>query len=184
MKQSLFVATVFFALVAGMLIGYYCNSASISINSPKICLNGSADAIISPGADVKLISAMDSAKESIHIILFEFSFSGLKEALVNAREREVSIKLILDPKVDQNLDTADFLKGKGIEVRWSSKQFVYTHAKTAIIDGKRAIIGSINWSRNAMTKNREIGVIIDNERLAGELEEVFWQDWNDATDVK
>ncbi|MEK6954770.1 MAG: phospholipase D-like domain-containing protein [Candidatus Micrarchaeota archaeon] len=143
-----------------------------------------ASAIISPGAGDEMVAIMDNAKSSIHIILFEFSYPDLKEALVHAAQRGVDVKLILDPKVSQNLDTAKFLKAKGIDVKWSSSKFNYNHAKTAILDGRKVLTGSINWSRNAMTRNREIGVLVEDLAVASELEGVFWQDWNDASEVK
>lgn len=178
---------IFLALISGVLAGYaFSNSPHLQLiptSSNSACIDANVQSVISPGADAKIISLMDSAKVSIHITLFEFSFSDLKEALVNAADRGVSVKLILDPKVDQNLDTADFLKSKGIVVRWSPKKFNYSHAKTAIIDGKTVLTGSINWSRNAMTRNREIGVIIEDDALATELEGIFEQDWLDGTKV-
>ncbi len=175
-------------LSAGLVIGFAL-SAILGIDSCKLteaaaCLNGTAENIISPGAGDKVIGAIDSAKESIHITLYEFSYSGLKEALVRAARRGVDVKLILEPKVDQNLDTADFLKGKGIQVRWASQKFNNSHAKAAIIDGRHILVGSLNWSRNAMERNREIGVLIENERMAGELEAVFELDWGEAQEVK
>ncbi|MFH0971605.1 MAG: phospholipase D-like domain-containing protein [Candidatus Micrarchaeota archaeon] len=180
--------TFFLALVIGAIIGYSAygalNPAPCGIPASAYCLNGLAENLISPGAKQDMLAAINSAEKSIHIILYEFSYSDLKEALVNARKRGVEVKLILEPKVDQNLDTADFLKSKGIEVKWASSKFNNSHAKTAIIDGKRVITGSLNWSRNAMERNREIGAIIDNERMAQELENVFESDWSNGSEVK
>ncbi len=176
------------ALIVGLVAGYFAygivNPNVCAFSSSAFCVNGMVEEIVSPGAEEKLINAIESAEESIHIILFQFSYPELKEALVLAEERGVEVKIILDPAVDSNLDTAEFLKSKGVEVRWSSPKFTYSHAKTAIIDGRRVITGSLNWSRNAMLKNREIGVLIENEELARELEKVFEGDWREGLEVK
>ncbi|MFH1257480.1 MAG: phospholipase D-like domain-containing protein [Candidatus Micrarchaeota archaeon] len=177
-----------FAAIVGALLGFWLcvsvNGHQLPVFAQDNCLSGSVEAVISPGADGKMIPLIESAERSIHITLFEFSYSNLKEALVKAAARGVEVKLILDPKVGQNLDTADFLSGKGIIVRWSSPKFNYTHAKTAIIDRKKVLTGSINWSRNAMQRNREIGVIVENAELAGELEKVFESDWSNGSEAK
>ncbi|MFH1750196.1 MAG: phospholipase D-like domain-containing protein [Candidatus Micrarchaeota archaeon] len=173
-------------ILLGVAVGYTINwQPDIGIFENKDrALGCSADAIISPGAGGRMVSIIGSAESTIHIILFEFSYPDLKEALVNAVARGVEVKLLLDPKVSQNLDTAEFLKGKGVQVRWSSPRFNYTHAKTAIIDGRKVLAGSINWSRNAMTRNREIGVLVEDAQLAQELEGVFLQDWREGLEVR
>ncbi|HLC47972.1 MAG TPA: phospholipase D-like domain-containing protein [Candidatus Norongarragalinales archaeon] len=173
-------------LLAGLLIGYNAPQPKYDLN-PQFAQPGcsvSAESIISPGAGDKMVSIIDSARSSIHIILFEFSYPDLKEALVHAAQRGVEVRLILDPKVDQNLDTADFLKSRGIKIRWSSPKFNYSHAKTAIIDGRKVLTGSLNWSRNAMVRNREIGVLVEAEGVALELEAIFEQDWVNGGEVK
>ncbi|MBI5224877.1 hypothetical protein HY989_03325 [Candidatus Micrarchaeota archaeon] len=169
-------------LLVGLIIGYFV--FPIANSKETSCLNGQADAIVSPGAANQLLHAINSAKISLHIILYEFSYPDLKEALINAKRRGVDVKIILEPKVDRNLNTATFLASKGIAVRWASPKFNNSHAKTAIIDGKIVLIGSLNWSRNAMERNREIGVILESQKIADELEKVFESDWEGGLEVK
>jgi len=158
---------------------------TISDLQPKqnaICLNESVQALISPPVADEMIAAIDSAESTIDIMLYQFSYSGLKNALVRAVERGVKVRIILEPRVDSNFPTAEFLASKGIEVKWASKKFANTHAKAAIIDGKRVIAGSINWSNHAMFENREIGVLVESAALAGQLLDVFEGDWAAASD--
>ncbi len=140
--------------------------------------------VFSPGADAVLVPLIASAQESIHAELYQFSFPELREAMAAAAARGVDVKIILDPTVDSNLDTAEFLKARGVQVRWGSQEYRYTHAKTAVVDGRKVVVGSINWSGNAMRNNREAGVVIEGGQTAREFEAVFAEDWGKASDVK
>ncbi|MFH0922435.1 MAG: phospholipase D-like domain-containing protein [Candidatus Micrarchaeota archaeon] len=150
--------------------------------SQAICLDESVQALISPPVADEMVAAIDSAQYTIDIMLYQFSYSGLKTALANAEERGVRVRIILEPRVDSNFPTAEFLDSKGVEVKWASKKFANTHAKVAIVDGKRIIVGSINWSQHAMFQNREIGVLIESEELANQLLQVFEADWDIASE--
>lgn len=177
------ILILFGGLLGYAICGYFEGLADASNGSlpDDFCF---AQPIISPGAGPEMVAAIGSAKSSIHIMLFEFSYPDLKEALVLAARKGVLVRLLLDPKVSQNLDTASFLKSKGVEVKWSPPIFNHYHAKTAIIDGKKVLTGSINWSRNAMKRNREMGVLLEYLPVAEELERIFSQDWREGLDVK
>jgi phosphatidylserine/phosphatidylglycerophosphate/cardiolipin synthase-like enzyme len=144
----------------------------------------SVQSVFSPGADAVLVPLMQSATQSIHAELYQFSYPDLREALADAARRGVDVKVILDPTVNSNLDTAAFLKSRGVQVRWSSPEFTYTHAKSAVIDGRKVAVGSINWSGNAMRNNREAEVVVESARTAAEFEAVFAGDWLKASEVK
>ncbi|MFH1200184.1 MAG: phospholipase D family protein [Candidatus Micrarchaeota archaeon] len=175
----LWLAVLLLGFASGFLLA---NSGQIAqaycVDSARI------QPVFSPGADAALVPAIASAQKSLHIELYQFSFPALREALVGAAARGVEVKIILDPTVDSNLDTAQFLKARGVSVRWSGRNFRLTHSKTATIDAKRVIVGSINWSGAAMEKNREAAVIIDDASVAAEFERVFSLDWESATGAK
>ena len=46
-----------------------------------------------------------------------------------------------------------------------------------LIDGKTLLVGSINFSNNALNTNREAGVIIQNQNVIEDFKNVFEQDW-------
>jgi len=148
------------------------------------CVNGSIQAIISPPAEKQMTAAVSSARQTLDVMLFQFSSSAMKEAVANALGNGARVRMILEPRVDANLETARFLKEKGAEVRWATTDFAYTHAKLAIIDGTKVLVGSINWSKNALTANREAEILVDDSALAKEFMVVFEKDWAEATPVK
>ncbi len=50
------------------------------------------------------------------------------------------------------------------------------HAKTFVLDQNRSFVGSINLDSRSMTLNTEIGVLIDNRDINGQLHKLF-EDW-------
>lgn len=49
----------------------------------------------------------------------------------------------------------------------------YSHDKMLIIDGKYLMIGSMNFSDNALDSNREIGIILTDPKLIQQVEKEF-----------
>jgi len=47
------------------------------------------------------------------------------------------------------------------------------------VDGNKTLVASINWVRNSVTQNREVGVIIENTEVADYFTKIFYWDWNE-----
>jgi hypothetical protein len=52
------------------------------------------------------------------------------------------------------------------------------HNKGVIIDQQSVLISSINWGSSALTRNREMGVLIHSQEVAEPYIESWYQDWN------
>lgn len=177
---------VFFVGVAGFLAGVFLTLLTISITfsaQPVFCLNGFVQPVFSPGAEDEILSLISSTNSSLDLMLYQFSYSGLKQALVSAAARGARVRLILDPKINANLETASFLSKKGVQVKWGSQEFVYTHAKLAIVDARCVLVGSINWSRHALFFNREAAIILCDSSAVNRFQKVFEDDWQAASPV-
>ncbi len=157
------------AAVAGVLALLFAPSCN--------CLNGSAKAIFSPNADAEIRELLYSAQESIDAELYQFSNPELKAALVDAVARGVSVRLIMESRVESNYETASFLSGKGISIKWGSLEYTNTHSKYCVVDGEKVLVGSTNWSNRAMTSNREAAVIISDAEIADDFSTAFEEDW-------
>jgi phosphatidylserine/phosphatidylglycerophosphate/cardiolipin synthase-like enzyme len=163
----------------GIFIGlWFSPSARVSIQETGAAV---IESVFSPGSEPRLVSFVNSAQRSIDVELYQFSNSALKAALVKAVQRGVVVRLILEPKVDTNLETAEFLAQRGVAVRWASQKFANTHAKSAVVDSDCVLVGSINWSQRGVDDNREAAVIACGGLSAQEFERVFEGDWNQAT---
>jgi phosphatidylserine/phosphatidylglycerophosphate/cardiolipin synthase-like enzyme len=116
----------------------------------------------------------------------------------NARERLVDFiraarkeLLIYDPQITDDamlrLITERIKAGVDVkiigtvEAKWNIKFEKYVakrlHIRAMIRDGKRAFIGSQSLRRLELEKRREVGVIITDEKVIGEMRAVFEHDW-------
>jgi phosphatidylserine/phosphatidylglycerophosphate/cardiolipin synthase-like enzyme len=51
------------------------------------------------------------------------------------------------------------------------------HNKGMVVDGRKTLISSINWTENSMKNNREAAVIVDNAHVARYYQNLFDVDW-------
>lgn len=162
--------------------------------------------IISPDTTLlkenSIIKLLNSAKKSIYIeqIICKLDWSNEKkplenlylQAVIDAARRGCEVKILLDSRyVNMSNDTDNYdvvnyinnlakkeglknLKAKLIYLGNLSK----LHSKGLIVDDNKTLISSINWGRGSVIKNREVGVIVENEDVAKYFKDVFFYDWN------
>ncbi|HST23581.1 MAG TPA: phospholipase D-like domain-containing protein [Blastocatellia bacterium] len=70
------------------------------------------------------------------------------------------------------------LKRRGIDVDHQVRILANTHTKGIIVDGKRVLVGSHNWSSSGVTLNRDASLIFDDEEAAQYYSEAFELDWD------
>ncbi|MFA6036240.1 MAG: phospholipase D-like domain-containing protein [Candidatus Micrarchaeia archaeon] len=134
--------------------------------------------IFSPNGEDEILSSISSSTSSLDVEMYLFSYQKLADALIDAKARGVAVRVLLEPTLENNpnLQMAEYLRAGGIEVRWAIPSRT-NHAKFAIIDGKRVLVGSHNWSYSAMNRNREASVLVQDAETVREFESVFEQDW-------
>jgi phosphatidylserine/phosphatidylglycerophosphate/cardiolipin synthase-like enzyme len=74
------------------------------------------------------------------------------------------------------LDAAGFTLGRHVRFL-SHEHFVHCHNKLIIVDRKRVLVSSQNWSDAAVTRNREAGLLVDYAPLARYYSALFGVDW-------
>ena len=145
--------------------------------SNKACYEGSVKSIFSPDDSDEIFNIIRNAKYEIKLEVYEFSYKSLADTLIDARNRNVSIKVILEPSVYNNNAMFNYLLNNGIDVTWAMKKFHNTHSKFMIIDDKIVLVGSMNWSENSIKENREASVIIYSKEVSREFEDIFDADF-------
>lgn len=178
MRLNSHALTILLALLAAFVLGFFSNIATSAV----VVDAAQVEAVFSPsGSEPALLRLIDSAQSSLDVMLYQFSYTPLQDALINAQKRGVLVRIIMDSKIDSNLYTAEKLALGGVLVRWASRDFASTHAKFLVADGRSVFVGSTNWSRHAMVLNREAAVVIRNEQIAASFQSVFESDWSLAS---
>ncbi len=56
------------------------------------------------------------------------------------------------------------------------------HTKGIVVDRKKVLLGSQNWSNDGVSVNRDASLLFDDEELAGYFAEIFEHDWDNLAD--
>ena len=149
-----------------------------------------------------VLGLIRSAARTLHIEQLscspDWNFLGLNrsnaylDSVVEAARRGVHVRLLLDgtyiDPTDFKEDNNDVLnalayiaaaEGLDLQVRISRiPGALKLHNKAVVADGERVLVSSINWGRNSVFENREVGLVLDGAGVGAYFEEVFGYDWN------
>jgi len=133
----------------------------------------------------KLIELISNTQNRIHAAVYMFTDKDIAQALIQAKQRGVDVKIILDPiTIESTWGQAKNLSSNQIEVfifdtkqhhstNYQAKMFIpIMHNKFAILDNQ-VWTGSFNWTQNANQKNHENVIITDDETIIKKYEERF-----------
>jgi phosphatidylserine/phosphatidylglycerophosphate/cardiolipin synthase-like enzyme len=117
------------------------------------------------------------AKKRIDIAVFFLTNKAVTKDLLDAHRRGVQVRVILDATAAQNGYTKhELLREVGIPVKveaWGGKM----HMKSAAIDGRWVIAGSMNWTSAGEWDNDENTLLIESPKLAAQYHEFFDATW-------
>lgn len=131
------------------------------------------------------IKMIYSAKKSVYLQTPYFvPDSSLLNALRTAALSGKDVRLMIPSKPDHFFvywATQSYLEGVlacGIKVYLYETGFL--HAKTLMIDGKVASVGTANMDIRSFKLNFEMNAFIYNQKVTGELEQIFIEDMKDS----
>jgi phosphatidylserine/phosphatidylglycerophosphate/cardiolipin synthase-like enzyme len=130
------------------------------------------------GPDTALETAIDNARLSIDMAIYDFDLGNIRNALVNAHRRGATVRIVTD---SDNLDEPEMeaLKDAGIPVLGDRREGLM-HDKFVVIDRWEVWTGSMNFTFNDAYKNNNNLIRVRSSRLAqdylAEFNEMFRDD--------
>lgn len=116
----------------------------------------------SPDSQKPLVTLVSSARHSLLVENEEMSDAPIEHALEVDARRGVDVDVVMTYSRSK-VDAFRALVRAGVHVRtYAGNAALYIHAKALVIDGRRAFIGSENFSAPSLDINRELGVEIQN----------------------
>lgn len=135
----------------------------------------------SPGNDClnALLNHIKRSNQSIDICVFTISENKIADALQQAQNRGVKVRVLTDndKQYDLGSDIAKLLRG-GIEVR-TDRSSHHMHHKFAIFDRQYLVTGSFNWTRSASAYNHENIMIVEDPISVDAFEREFNALWEE-----
>ncbi len=116
---------------------------------------------------------LSSAKKSIKMYIQNFSDKKILDLLIKKQKEWIDIEIIMpDLKyIASNKDEIEDLKNAGI--RYKLLKSPNIHAKSILIDDKYLYLWSINFSEYSIDKNREIWLILKEQKIISKFSEFF-----------
>lgn len=130
----------------------------------------------------QIIPLIDNAQKYIYIPAFLMTHKALTQSLINASDRGVAVKLILDAtNTHSSASKLKLLRQHNIQVK-TENLAGKLHSKSIIIDDLYTVIGSMNFSSSGESENDENIIIIKNKNIALFYKTFFQYLWNRIPD--
>ncbi|XP_077381102.1 mitochondrial cardiolipin hydrolase isoform X2 [Festucalex cinctus] len=127
----------------------------------------------------RLLRFVLSASSSLDLCLFSFCNMDLSRAVLYLHRKKITIRVLVDK--DYSIITGSqvgALRRAGICVRHVGR-YVHMHHKFALVDGRRLITGSLNWTLAAVQSNAENVLVTEEPRLVQPFVREFRRLWAD-----
>ena len=140
-------------------------------------------------AEARLVDRLDGAQSSIDVIQVSVGWdSTLAAALRRAAGRGVRVRLLLssawyvredNERLAERFEEWASANDAPLSVRLADPAGRYEkiHAKGAIVDDRRVVLGSLNWNDQAAANNRETVLLLRGSAVADYYGTVFDADW-------
>lgn len=130
---------------------------------------------------IELLSAISSAERSVHLTMAYFvPDEQVMKALREAAQRGVDVTLILpglsDFKVVLEAGRSYYADLLDSGVKIYERRDAMLHAKTAVIDGVWATVGSANMDMRSFLHNNEVNAVVLGEEFGAQMESMFRTD--------
>ncbi|MBI5619170.1 MAG: cardiolipin synthase [Gammaproteobacteria bacterium] len=135
-----------------------------------------------------LLAAVNGVRRRLWITQAYFApDSSLREALVAAARRGVDVRILLPGFSDSRavLSASRSMYGELLRagVRIYEFDAAFVHAKTAVLDGSVALVGSANMDFRSLLDNNEVTAVIVDSDFTADLAETFLRDIDAATEI-
>jgi phosphatidylserine/phosphatidylglycerophosphate/cardiolipin synthase-like enzyme len=126
------------------------------------------------GAQIE--AAIRAATTSVHMTMYLLTDTSIIDALGDLKDAGKDVKVVLNktfpPNGGDNSSAFAKLQQRGVSVVYAPAAYTFTHAKTVIIDGAKALIMTMNLTQTSAKENREYiatdsdpGDVADCEKL-------------------
>jgi phosphatidylserine/phosphatidylglycerophosphate/cardiolipin synthase-like enzyme len=125
-----------------------------------------------------LIEALNSARRSLDIAIYELNLDPVGDAILAARDRGVNVRLVTDSDSLEEDETLKRLNRAKIPIVPDERGAIM-HDKFVVVDGQAVWTGSWNFTINDTYRNNNNAIFIQSPPLAAnytaEFEEMFSQ---------
>jgi phosphatidylserine/phosphatidylglycerophosphate/cardiolipin synthase-like enzyme len=132
------------------------------------------------GATELVVTTIRSAHATIRMAAYSFTSEPIAVALVEAKERGVDVRLVIDRKENiRGYTAATFVSNHGIAVR-AETHYAIMHDKFIVVDNKAVEEGSFNYTSAAEHRNAENVLVLHDRRVAERYASEWQKLWDES----
>ncbi len=177
----------FFSAVIGFTVSACTNNPALHIADPGYYLLGpnrmsvywsdpgvSQETAVDKKIDNELVKLIDLAERSVDLSVYNFSRPALVSAMINARERGVTTRMVGDVDESPTSGYQDILRYGRIPFSLGNTDAIQ-HNKFAVVDEKFLFMGTGNFSNSDLDRNNNNYMVIESDTLTAEFKSEFEQ---------
>ena len=132
-----------------------------------------------PSNEQAVVNMFRTCKKTLDVAIFTFTRDSIAQAILEAHQRGLKIRCIGDDG-NSKVKGSDvrLLASVGIPCKTDNNLRFHMHNKMAILDNSVVITGSFNWTNQAINKNQENILFLEDKNIANQYTEYFEQLWN------
>ena len=131
-----------------------------------------------PSNEQRVVNMFRTCKKSLDLAIFTFTRDSIAQAVLEAYQRGVKIRCIGDDG-NSKVKGSDvrLLASIGIPCKTDNNLRFHMHNKMAILDNSVVITGSFNWTSQAVNKNQDNILFIEDKNIAQQYTDYYNKMW-------
>ena len=131
----------------------------------------------------KVVSMLRTCKKTLDIAIFSLTLDSIAEAILEAYQRGIKVRMIADDECAKNKGSnVKLIASVGVPCK-TDNAIYHMHHKFAVLDGSVVIMGSFNWTGQAVKYNQENIFFYEDKNIASQYAQEFERLWNSFTTV-
>ena len=131
----------------------------------------------------KVVSMLRTCKKKLDIAIFSLTLDSIAEAILEAFQRGVKVRMIADDECAKNKGSnVKLIASVGVPCKTDNAVY-HMHHKFAVLDESVVIMGSFNWTGQAVKYNQENIFFYEDKNIASQYSQEFERLWNSFNTV-
>ena len=131
----------------------------------------------------KVVSMLRTCKKTLDIAIFSLTLDSIAEAILEAYQRGIKVRMIADDECAKNKGSnVKLIASVGVPCK-TDNAIYHMHHKFAVLDGSVVIMGSFNWTGQAVKYNQENIFFYEDKNIASQYAQEFERLWNSFNTV-
>ena len=136
-----------------------------------------------PANEEKVVSMLRTCKKTLDIAIFSLTLDSIAEAILEAFQRGIKVRMIADDECAKNKGSnVKLIASVGVPCK-TDNAIYHMHHKFAVLDESVVIMGSFNWTGQAVKYNQENIFFYEDKNIASQYAQEFERLWKSFTTV-